>query len=92
MTATGTPASNRVVAIVPMRHDSKRVLGKNYRKLDGKPLIIDIIATLRAAAGVSQIVIDTDSDQILGQRRAKLPRDSPAATTQAARRRHGVRA
>ena len=64
MTAAGTPASNRVAAIVPMRHDSKRVLGKNYRKLDGKPLYHHIIDALHAAAGVSQIVIDTDSDQI----------------------------
>ncbi len=56
--------SNSVVAIVPMRHDSKRVPGKNYRLLDGKPLYHHIIDSLGAATGVNQIVIDTDSDQI----------------------------
>lgn len=56
--------SNSVVAIVPMRHDSKRVPGKNYRLLDGKPLYHHIIDSLRAATRVGRIVIDTDSDQI----------------------------
>jgi len=58
------PMSNSVVAIVPMRHDSKRVPGKNYRSLGGRPLYHHIVDSLSAASGVSQVVIDTDSDQI----------------------------
>lgn len=60
-----TPGSSRsVVAIVPMRHDSQRVRGKNYRLLGGKPLYHHIIDSLAAASGVSRIVVDTDSDRI----------------------------
>ncbi len=58
------PTDNSVVAIVPMRHDSKRVPGKNYRLLGGKPLYHHIVDALSAATGVSRVVIDTDSDQI----------------------------
>jgi len=36
----------RVVALVPMRHHSQRVPGKNYRPLAGKPLYHYILHTL----------------------------------------------
>jgi len=36
----------KIVALVPMRHDSKRVPGKNYRPMCGKPLYAHIIETL----------------------------------------------
>ena len=53
-----------VVAIVPMRHDSERVKGKNYRPLGGRPLYHHIVATLRACPQISEVVIDTDSELI----------------------------
>ena len=37
MTDTETPVP-KIVALVPMRHTSERVPGKNYRILAGKPL------------------------------------------------------
>jgi CMP-N-acetylneuraminic acid synthetase len=54
----------RVVAIVPMRHESERVRGKNYRQFGGKPLFHHIVETLRACPLVSETVIDTDSELI----------------------------
>ncbi|MEN6481430.1 MAG: acylneuraminate cytidylyltransferase family protein, partial [Anaerolineaceae bacterium] len=36
----------KIVALVPMRHQSVRVPGKNYRALAGKPLFHHIIQTL----------------------------------------------
>ena len=54
----------RVVAIVPMRHDSERVRGKNYRPLGGRPLFHHIIETLLASPAVSKVAIDTDSEVI----------------------------
>ena len=36
----------KLVALVPMRHHSQRVPGKNYRPLAGKPLYQHIIETL----------------------------------------------
>ena len=55
----------RVVALVPMRHHSQRVPGKNYRLLQGKPLYQHILDTLLRVAEVDQIVVDTDSPEIL---------------------------
>ncbi len=55
----------RTVAIVPMRHNSERVPGKNYRHLAGIPLYHHIIRTLTAVAEIDSIVIDTDSDFII---------------------------
>lgn len=54
----------RIVAIVPMRHDSKRVPGKNYRPMGDRPLYHHIVHTLLQVPQVSQVVIDTDSDLI----------------------------
>jgi CMP-N-acetylneuraminic acid synthetase len=56
--------TSQVTAIVPMRHSSERVKGKNYRHLGGKPLFCYIIDTLLASESVDQIVIDTDSPVI----------------------------
>jgi CMP-N-acetylneuraminic acid synthetase len=55
---------NNVVALVPMRHQSVRVEGKNYRKLGDVPLFHHILRTLAACPGISKVVIDTDSDII----------------------------
>lgn len=54
----------RIAAIVPMRHDSERVRGKNYRPLGGRPLFHHIIETLLASPRVDEVVIDTDSEVI----------------------------
>jgi CMP-N-acetylneuraminic acid synthetase len=54
----------RIVALIPMRHHSQRVPGKNYRLLGGKPLFHHIIETLLACPEVSKIVIDTDSPDV----------------------------
>jgi CMP-N-acetylneuraminic acid synthetase len=58
------PVNERVVALVPMRHSSERVVGKNYRMLDGKPLFHHIVQTLLEVPYIAQVVIDTDSPLI----------------------------
>ena len=50
-----------VVALLPMRHHSERVPGKNYRPLAGRPLYEHILDTLLATPGIDQVAIDTDS-------------------------------
>jgi len=55
----------KVTAIVPMRHNSERVKGKNYRDFNGKPLYHHIIETLLSTKAIEHVVIDTDSDFIL---------------------------
>jgi len=59
------PESPRVAAFVPMRHDSERVRGKNYRPLGGKPLFHHVISTLLATDLIDEVVIDTDSPLIM---------------------------
>ncbi|MBW4464204.1 MAG: acylneuraminate cytidylyltransferase family protein [Pegethrix bostrychoides GSE-TBD4-15B] len=54
----------RIVALVPMRHSSERVPGKNYRDFAGTPLYHRIIDNLVACPLVDQVVIDTDSSII----------------------------
>jgi len=53
-----------IVALVPMRHDSERVIGKNYRPLGGRPLFHHIVSTLLDVPHVDRVVIDTDSPVI----------------------------
>ena len=53
-----------IVALVPMRHLSVRVPGKNYRSLAGKPLFHHILDTLLACPEITRVVVDTDSPTI----------------------------
>jgi CMP-N-acetylneuraminic acid synthetase len=62
-----------LVALVPMRHHSQRVPGKNYRLLAGKPLFHHIIETLLAVPEIRQIVVDTDSEPVMEVLRADFP-------------------
>jgi len=62
-----------VTALVPMRHHSQRVPGKNYRLLDGKPLYQHIISTLQQVPEVEQIVVDTDSPEIITGLKTDFP-------------------
>ena len=63
----------KIVALVPMRHHSERVPGKNYRLLDGKPLYAHIIETLLDVPEVSKMVVDTDSPVIMEGLRKDYP-------------------
>ena len=62
-----------LVALVPMRHHSQRVPGKNYRILAGKPLFHHILETLLAVPEIDQIVVDTDSDLVMTGLGADFP-------------------
>ena len=49
----------KFAALVPMRHHSQRVPGKNYRPLAGKPLYQHIVETLLSVPEISIVVVDT---------------------------------
>lgn len=57
--------NSKIVALVPMRHHSERVPGKNYRDFAGKPLYHHILNSLLACSRISEIVVDTDSPVIM---------------------------
>jgi CMP-N-acetylneuraminic acid synthetase len=53
-----------IAALVPMRHTSERVPGKNYRVVAGRPLYAYILDTLLACPEIAVIIVDTDSPPI----------------------------
>lgn len=55
----------KLIALVPMRHHSQRVPGKNYRPLAGRPLFHHIIETLLSVPEINEIVVDTDSEPVM---------------------------
>lgn len=63
----------KIVALVPMRHDSKRVPGKNYRLFSGRPLYHHIVNSLLACPLISKVVIDTDSPIIMKDAKEHFP-------------------
>ncbi len=56
---------NQLAALVPMRHHSQRVPGKNFRHLAGKPLFHHILESLLAVPQIQEIAVDTDSEPIM---------------------------
>jgi CMP-N-acetylneuraminic acid synthetase len=64
---------NKLTAIVPMRHSSERVPGKNYRDFAGKPLFHYVVQTLLDCPQINQVVIDTDSDIVMEQCNKHFP-------------------
>lgn len=68
-----TSSNDLVAALVPMRHSSERVPGKNYRMFGDAPLFHHIVKTLLACPSVDEILIDTDSPTIAEQCAAEFP-------------------
>jgi len=65
--------SVKIVALVPMRHHSQRVPGKNYRPLAGKPLFYYILESLLACPEIGRVVVDTDSPAVMDGVRRHFP-------------------
>jgi CMP-N-acetylneuraminic acid synthetase len=63
----------KIAALVPMRHHSQRVPGKNFRPLAGKPLFHHIISTLLTCPEVTQVIVDTDSQTIIDGLQQNFP-------------------
>lgn len=57
----------KIVALLPMKANSERVKGKNFREFNGKPLFRWILDTLLAVEEIDQIVINTDARHILAE-------------------------
>jgi CMP-N-acetylneuraminic acid synthetase len=63
----------KIAALVPMRHHSQRVPGKNYRLLAGKPLYQHIVETLLSVPEISTVVVDTDSGPVMDGLQSDFP-------------------
>jgi CMP-N-acetylneuraminic acid synthetase len=55
----------KITALVPMRHHSQRVPGKNYRLLAEKPLFHHIVETLMSVPEIQAVIVDTDSEPVM---------------------------
>ena len=51
----------KISAIIPIKHNSTRVPGKNFRIMNNKPLFYYIINTLLNVKEITNIIIDTNS-------------------------------
>jgi len=51
----------KIIAIIPIKHKSSRIPGKNFRIMNGYPLFYWIIKTLLNISEINEIVIDTNS-------------------------------
>ncbi|NSY35202.1 acylneuraminate cytidylyltransferase family protein [Pseudoalteromonas sp. JC28] len=55
----------KIVALLPIKANSERVKGKNFRELAGKPLFQWILDALLSNSDIDQVVINTDAKDIL---------------------------
>ncbi len=55
----------KIVALLPMKANSERVRGKNFRPLAGKPLFRWVLDAMLEVEEIDQVVINTDARQIL---------------------------
>ncbi|MBM9613655.1 acylneuraminate cytidylyltransferase family protein [Desulfobulbus rhabdoformis] len=56
-----------IVALLPMKANSERVKGKNFREFCGKPLFQWILDSLLAVDAIDKVVINTDARSILAE-------------------------
>lgn len=57
--------TDKIVALLPMKANSERVVGKNFRDFNGKPLFRWILETLLSVEQIDRVIINTDARHIL---------------------------
>ena len=55
----------KICIIVPIKHNSERVPGKNFRDFNGKPLFHIVLNTLLKSKYINHIYIDTNSPIVM---------------------------
>lgn len=63
----GMSQSERIVALLPMKANSERVRGKNFRLFHGKPLFEWVLSALLGTPEIDLVVINTDARHILAE-------------------------
>ena len=59
--------NKKVVALLPMKANSERVIGKNFRMLGDKPLFRWILDSLLEVEYIDKVIINTDARHILAE-------------------------
>lgn len=55
---------NKILAIIPARGGSKRLPGKNIKKISGKPMMAHAILAVKGSKYVDRVVVSTDDRKI----------------------------
>ena len=58
---------DKIVALLPMKANSERVKGKNFREFCGKPLFRWVLDSLLDVEEIDQVIINTDARHILAE-------------------------
>lgn len=66
--------NRRVTALLPIKENSERVKGKNFRAFCQKPLYHHIVQTLDTTYAVDEILIDTDSPRVMQEAGSLSPK------------------
>lgn len=56
--------NKKVLAMIPARSGSKGIIGKNIKKIGGKPLIAWPIEAAKSSKYIDKIIVSTDTDEI----------------------------
>jgi len=59
--------NRKVTVLIPIKEHSERVPNKNFRNFSGKPLYHHVLDTLERTYAVDEVVIDTDSHQVMNE-------------------------
>lgn len=59
--------NKKILAIIPARHGSKGLPGKNWKNLNGKPLIAWSILQAKKSKLIDKIIVSTDSEEIINR-------------------------
>lgn len=65
---------SEIVALLPLKANSTRVKGKNFRDFNGKPLFRWVLDTLLSVREIGKVVINTDARHILEKNGLKASR------------------
>ena len=57
----------RITALLPMKANSERVPGKNFREFCGKPLFKWMLDSLLEVTEIDRVIINTDAEHILAE-------------------------
>lgn len=57
--------SKKIIALLPIKENSDRIKGKNFKNFSGRPLFMWILETLLACPEINQIIINTDARDLL---------------------------
>lgn len=54
----------KVTALIPIKINSERISGKNFRLFNGVPLYTIVLNTLESCSSIDKVIVNTDSEEV----------------------------